>query len=612
MFNSKIRSQICFLSSWLAFAVVVSNPSLGQNNTRKIRVQPNEFSSRIGTAVDWHSDFEKAAAKSKNTGKPLFWYVPTLPGTFMDRKVEIDRYMLAGPFSWPPIIKSLNNDFVPLRLKPDRSLQKRYELSRYKFVEPGILILKNQEVKTKIDQITTLQYDWWQSILQQYGGAKTWGHTGVSSLVTRLKYAELYSPGIAPNAEFRPLKLYFSGVAEFQAGNHEAADRIWRSVVDKFPDHPVAWKASAETQRIGPFCRGFETYTTLPAKCLNAGIDSRGTRAPAGTFSRSDLWQRGTDFLLSMQNATGGFLDSDYDFGGTDSLPNVHVAVSSLAGICLIEASSRLKQTKPAVESAIDKCFEYVRKESNLNRQDRDEILWADAYRLRFLCRYGQHSGKDVTTEIAAAARALENLQSKRGSWYHEYENSFVTATALLALADAKQVGVELDQSKIARGVEALRSERYANGAYPYSRRRGNPDGAALTRLIPGSAGRMPLCELALSKWGMADQQSLMNAIDASFQHHQNLDVALKYDNHTSTHGYGGFFFWYDMRARCEAILSVKDPVKRKEYLGKQLEIVMVLPEIDGCFVDSHELGRCYGTAMALLCLSAIETEFTQ
>ena len=30
----------------------------------------------------------------------------------------------------------------------------------------------------------------------------------------------------------------------------------------------------------------------------------------------------------------------------------------------------------------------------------------------------------------------------------------------------------------------------------------------------------------------------------------------------------------------------------------------MALPEIDGCFVDSHEIGRCYGTAMALLCLA--------
>ena len=28
--------------------------------------------------------------------------------------------------------------------------------------------------------------------------------------------------------------------------------------------------------------------------------------------------------------------------------------------------------------------------------------------------------------------------------------------------------------------------------------------------------------------------------------------------------------------------------------------------EIDGCFVDSHELGKSYGTAMGLLCLARL------
>ena len=35
-------------------------------------------------------------------------------------------------------------------------------------------------------------------------------------------------------------------------------------------------------------------------------------------------------------------------------------------------------------------------------------------------------------------------------------------------------------------------------------------------------------------------------------------------------------------------------------------KLVLDLPEFDGCFVDSHELGRAYGTAMALLCLAAL------
>jgi hypothetical protein len=58
------------------------------------------------------------------------------------------------------------------------------------------------------------------------------------------------------------------------------------------------------------------------------------------------------------------------------------------------------------------------------------------------------------------------------------------------------------------------------------------------------------------------------------------------------------------MQGRSEAISAVTDQRIRDALVARQRRIVLGLPEIDGCFVDSHELGRCYGTAMALLCLA--------
>ena len=101
--------------------------------------------------------------------------------------------------------------------------------------------------------------------------------------------------------------------------------------------------------------------------------------------------------------------------------------------------------------------------------------------------------------------------------------------------------------------------------------------------------------------------QMLAVAIDVSFDMHKHLASALKYDDHTSNMAYGGFFFWYDMRGRSEAISKIKDEQVRADFESQQKAIIMSLPELDGCFVDSHELGRCYGTAMALLCLAMIE-----
>ena len=57
------------------------------------------------------------------------------------------------------------------------------------------------------------------------------------------------------------------------------------------------------------------------------------------------------------------------------------------------------------------------------------------------------------------------------------------------------------------------------------------------------------------------------------------------------------------MQARSEAISKVADEELRAEFFAQQKKLILKTPELDGCFVDSHELGRCYGTAMALICL---------
>ncbi len=85
----------------LVAIVVVSSGLLafGQedNQNRLIRVKPSATAARIGTAVHWVDDWETALKTSRQSGKPIFWYVPTVPGTFTDRKIEINRYLLSRP-----------------------------------------------------------------------------------------------------------------------------------------------------------------------------------------------------------------------------------------------------------------------------------------------------------------------------------------------------------------------------------------------------------------------------------------------------------------------------------------------------------------------------------
>ena len=103
---------------WLCLPLVAAlSPSFvaAQNSTRKIRSAPGELAAKAGAGVAWRDSVEDALAESAKTGKPVFWYVPSVRRSPMDRKPEIDRYMMGGPFSWSATIVLLNQHYVPVR-----------------------------------------------------------------------------------------------------------------------------------------------------------------------------------------------------------------------------------------------------------------------------------------------------------------------------------------------------------------------------------------------------------------------------------------------------------------------------------------------------------------
>ena len=602
-----------------------------ENSTDKNRAVPNELSKKVGSGIHWENDYPAALAKAKQSGKPIFWYVPSIPGTFMDRKEEVDRYMLAGPFSWPTIINLVNQNCVPLRTIPNRALQKQFELQVYKFVEPGFLIIQPTEEVTLIaNRLTTLHPPLIMKLLQNALGPNSDLGDEASEFPGAVS-SKVLDEAIAANWQLAdgPLQQMISsdsmerklvaGMSVFRMGRHEEAREIWQKASLAHPAHPLAWKAACEAQGIGPFYRGLEVFDALPEISTLVADSKRITSAAAPkAYSEDQLWDRSVNFLLGMQHANGGFFDSDYDFGGEDSLKNVHVAVTSLVGLALIEAlpKSPSPEQKLRIQTALDRARAFVTKDSNLNLFDRDEILWAQAYRIRFLASLivsldkpatSNNSEDNLANSLQRAVQQLEGLQLKTGGWYHEYANAFVSATALTALYDAKDAGAMVDSSKTERGLQRLASQRYSNGAYPYATRRENGRNEGTEKELAAAGGRIAICELARQRWGQVNDQDFTLAIEKSMKYHDLLAKALKYDNHTSTYAYGGFFFWYDMQARSESIALITDAIKQRELANQQRDLILGLPEVDGCFIDSHELGRCYGTAMALLSLKALE-----
>ncbi len=595
------------------------SPARAQNSGEVLRPEPGPAAARAGSAVLWRTDLESALEESAASGKPVFWYVPTLAQSFMDRTAELDRYMMGGPFSWPRAVRLLNERFVPVAAAAGRPECEQFGLAPIEFIEPGYLVLDaaGKELLRR-DRITTLHPAWFLLPLCQIAGAPLEDGgplPGVLAPDVALRFLrELPARGPqVPDGELRDFTdaeraeaLFLFGAGLFDSRRDEQARAVWRDLAAALPEEPFAHKAALELEGHGPYVNGFESYEELPRAALECS--GCGTQAARGTYTEDDLFARGTRFLLCRQRAHGGFTDSRYDFGGSDSLPNVHVAVTALAATALLEQCARQEHAAP-VEEGLELAIAFLMDETRVNAADEDELVWAHAYRARFFSRLIDLRPEARERVLPAFRRAVEGLlamQKPDGAWRHEYANPFVTATCLIALHHAKRHGIAPPglEDAAERGVAVLKRCRSPAGAYSYGISRRGGKGP-----IAGSVGRGPAGDLALFLWDALPEGDLLESILNSFEHEEPLFRVRKYDDHSSLFGYGGFFFWYAMHGRCDALCALAAGERRAGLMRLQRERILALPEIDGCFVDSHELGRSYGTAMALACLGMLRAE---
>ena len=168
----------------------------------------------------------------------------------------------------------------------------------------------------------------------------------------------------------------------------------------------------------------------------------------------------------------------------------------------------------------------------------------------------------------------------------------------MLALHNVDAAGVKVGRGALDLSAKKLASARGADGTFSYGFSRGKAGSAA-----EFSAGRSPICELALLRGGISSQQRLLEAVQLAEREHEHLEAVRKYDDHADRFGNGGFFFWYALQGRMQAIAGLEDAAQRTAAKARLRALVLSLPEIDWGFVDSHELGKSYGTAMGLLCL---------
>ncbi|HUT92769.1 MAG TPA: prenyltransferase/squalene oxidase repeat-containing protein [Thermoguttaceae bacterium] len=338
--------------------------------------------------------------------------------------------------------------------------------------------------------------------------------------------------------------------------------------------------------------------------------------------------RRGVEFLLARQNNDGSW-GSARNTKGLNiyaPVPGAHqafrAAVTSLAISSLVETRS----DDPKVVEAIDRGEAWLIEHLGEVRRANAEAIynnWAHAYSIQALVRmFNRHPDdeklrKKIRELLEQQLDLLQRYECVDGGWcYYDFEAhtqkpsgstiSFVTATVLVALDEAKQVGVQIPEKLIHRAMDSIRRQRnpdfsYCYGEYlKYSPRMGiNRPG--------GSLGRSQSCSLAMRLWGDKEvtDEVLTTWLDRLFARNLWLDIGRKRPiPHESWFQVAGYFFYYGHYYAALCIEQL-EPSERPRHQDQLAQVLLEFQEKDGSWWDYpfYDYHQQYGTAFAIMSL---------
>lgn len=400
---------------------------------------------------------------------------------------------------------------------------------------------------------------------------------------------------------------YLWALCSLRQGHESEATRLFGAVADRFPQTTWGRRAKANVQLgnddrpMGAAFANFEHFGYLPAAAY-AGDLPRDTTW-AGTHADAKALAKGAvAFLLESQRENGGFTDSRYAYWpNTTITPNAWIAITALAATALLEFHDVAPER---VDAALANAERFMFDPSRLNRGSNEDV-YADAYRLLYLTRkLARTQGPEREPILARANALVKEAQARQfddGFWAHEYKNAFCTGAMLWSLVEAKTQAIEVPDEMVSKGAEALLSARYADGAFVYG---GTAQGEPRPSGRKDAAVRMPLCEGLLLAVNRSSLEKVNDAFQNYFQFMDRIETVRRNDFHSDGE-LAGFFFFHGLYHNSQTNRMLPE-AERKANAARIRDILLRIPEMDGSFVDSHEIGRSYGTAMALLTLANV------
>ncbi|MFN0206103.1 MAG: hypothetical protein ACKVS6_07280 [Planctomycetota bacterium] len=360
--------------------------------------------------------------------------------------------------------------------------------------------------------------------------------------------------------------------------------------------------------------------TSLPA--------NRDLISPPNEDDARKAIQRGITFLIKDQNTDGSW-GGPRNKMNTDSFANVAthhawtVATTGLVCSSIVELTD-----SPEALAACDRGLDYICENAILKRPDDwdNDNVWGQIYGLQGIAKclaHPRYKDPAKATKLKKAAaeflNGLKKFRSPRGGWGYyadadaawrpEWATSFTTAAGVIALCDAKDVGIPVDADLIEKAVMAVENSRLPNGAYTYSVE-AIPDPSRLEGIdtTKGSLGRIQVCNLALLRGGRkVTTEQLKKGLNEFFEHHKFLDVGrMKPIPHEAYYAVAGYFYFFG-HYYASRVLTALPEKERAAYIGDLRKHIIKTIEGDGSmwdfYISSHT--RAYGTSFGIMTLGA-------
>lgn len=547
----------------------------------------------------------EALSRARAEKKLVLWHVWRFEGGQMYRAPLLDDYMDQCLWSDPDLVALVNGNFVPLRTRLSKEVGADYGLVAWERVEPALVFLApDGKVVHVMDRLRTFDPRWFAEVLRRLLAA----HPELDPDDPRPAAADAFATPDAESLE-RSRAAWNAALADWSAGRDDAAQAGWKALIAADPDSPYAWRAAAnfvitpDQTPAGAARHAFEGPTAL--RLPPEGELPRDTRARRTPADAESIAEEAVGWLLKTQRADGSWNDCRYAYWNTPAItPNAWMAITALAATALLEWRDLAPD---AIDAALARAEGYLFGSAGgrLNVGENEEC-YAHAYRILYVERVlAQTEDEALRAEsrkrLAGLVAQLVGNQQRGGLWAHEYDNAFCSAVALEALRRARAAGVAVPDAALERGLAALQAARYADGSYAYggATARGGP--SPHPDHAKDSSGRMPLCEAELVAAGRSDAAALGRAFAAYRQHYDRFEKISKCDFHTDGE-LGGFFFFHDLYHSSAALAQVP-AAAQPEWKRWFVERIAALPEIDGSFLDDHEIGKSCSTAFALLAL---------